>query len=175
MSSGSAGRMGVEMNNSIYMACFRGQWGWLFSSMGVDMTARRAEREINTLKADVFGYTQLDRAAHNIAYYRYYGRKIVLLGYSAGVGSITSLQQNISVDLLLGIAGSKWCLNYPIDHTHTKRSVLWRDKDEPTSAAGADLGFDVIHEIDGVTHLTMDFHPDVWKGVIDELWKLARS
>jgi hypothetical protein len=162
------------MLRKVYCAAFTGQFAWLGSSLGVFWTARRL-RGVGVI-ADVFGYDSYDKALPRIDYFREQNFLIMLLGYSLGVSSATFIQspnagaRRRHVDLLLAIAGSRLGLNYPIDHSWTKRAVLYTGTGVLSSWESPT--FNHIVRVDGVPHLLLDFHPDVVAGVMYEVKQL---
>lgn len=159
-----------------YAAFFYGQgplwgleWGGSLTSMGV--TRLVAQARAMSIESDcyTFGPTGIAKAKRKIIPALRQGRPLILLGYSLGVTSITYLQTKYPCALLLALAGSKLGQNSTINRRNTKRAVLWRDPNSIFSGAGAELGFDVVHDIPGTLHLLFDFDPRVIGGVLDEL------
>lgn len=126
----------------VYCVCFMGQFGAVFSQ-GVFHMARAA-RSMGA-KADVYSYTDGENAHRAIDQERNNGRRIAGVGYSLGVSALTELQRRTPFDLVFCVAGSSLGINYPIDHSMTKRSVLWKGYDI-LSSAGGDLGFGEVNE-----------------------------
>ena len=157
-----------------YAAFFLGQFGPAFS-WGIPGLAAGA-RKLG-YKADVFNYTQIAQATTNIDTYRELGFKIALIGYSLGVSTATEIQTTRDVDLLCCIAASTLAINYPVDHAHTKRAVLWAGTDF-LSSAGQHDGYDLVNHVStgfGVpiwSHLLMSVSSVVSTGVLAELARL---
>ena len=158
-----------------YAACFFGAgptgiwaWGGFVTSAGVWRTANRLRRL--GVEAECFNYDQTTLADARMAAARNGGRPVGMLAYSLGNTAALWLQQYVPCDLLFSIADSQFGRNTTINHTHTKRSVLWRGPGA-LSSAGANLGYDVVHDTNK-PHLLMDFAPEVWQDAIAEFSKL---
>jgi hypothetical protein len=159
---------------AVYAAFFLGQGGYVFS-MGIASLARRArERRV---EADVYLYTEADRARTNVGMKRERGYKTALIGYSLGCTTATHLAQLApSTDLVCAIAESSLGQNHPIDRAKTKRSVLFTGPDFLSDAGERDA-FDRIVCVDVLpipvfAHLSLQFSSTVVNGVLAELAKL---
>jgi hypothetical protein len=152
----------------VYAAFFLGQGGYLFS-WGIPLLAAEARRL--GFASDVFSYGDVERAWTSIVRRRKEGYRIALVGYSLGNTTATYLQQHLAADLVLAIAESSLGLNHPIRKETTRRAVLWYGPDT-LSSAGVRDGFDAVNYVD-TTHLLMDIHPIVVRGVLDELKSLV--
>lgn len=158
-----------------YAACFFGAgptgiwaWGGAITSAGVWRTANRLRR--NGLEAECFNFDQSEIADARLTAARNQKRPVGMLAYSLGNTAALWLQQYTPVNLLFSIADSTLGRNTPINHVHTKRSVLWRGPGL-LSSAGADLGYDVVHD-SNKPHLAMDFASEIWQDAIAEFSKL---
>lgn len=158
-----------------YVACFFGAgptgiwaWGGFLTSSGVWRTANRL-RSIG-IEAECFKFNQLSLAEARLTTARTAHRPVGTLAFSLGNTSALWLQQYAPFDLLFSIADSTLGRNTPINHLHTKRSVLWRGPGV-LSGAGGDLGYDVVHDCNK-PHLLMDFAPEVWQDALAEFSKL---
>ena len=105
----------------VYAAFFFGQGGWL-TSYGMVRARDRARRM--GLTADCFDYDDLSGATAALA--AHVKDRIALVGYSLGCTTVTWLQHEQPIDLVLCVAASSFGQNHPIIHKNTKRSVLWR-------------------------------------------------
>jgi hypothetical protein len=157
--------------NQIYLCAIMGQGG-AATSPGVGQMADQA-RALG-IECDVFEYGDVGEIEEKIDAKADADYTIVGLGYSLGASTLTYLQQHFRFSLVLCVAASDFGQNYKIAPT-TKRSVLWRNPNEPLSAAGGDLGFTVIHDLPLVPHLLMDVDPGVQAGVLAELKALVGS
>jgi hypothetical protein len=165
---------------SVYAAFFMGQFGYLFS-MGVPILAAKARAR--GVAADVYGYTEIDRARVNLGKYRQRGAKLALVGYSLGCTTATWLQTLMPIDLVICIAESTLGENHPINHS-TKRAVLYSGPDF-LSSAGQHDGFNKVVEVDALrmpllavpvlSHVLIPFTDPVTNGVLDELAKLTKE
>jgi hypothetical protein len=158
-----------------YAACFFGAgptgilaWGGAITSIGVWRTANRL-RAIG-IEAECFNYNQMELAELRLTAARNEKRPVGSLAYSLGNTAALWLQQYTPFNLVFSIADSELGRNYPINHTHTKRSVLWRGPGI-LSGAGGDLGYDVVHD-SGKPHLLIHFAPEVWQDAVAEFSKL---
>lgn len=160
----------------VYACFFMGQYGYL-TSYGVKRLCDRAQTA--GIEADLYGYKEWERARLNIITKRGVGRKIALVGYSLGGTTTGYLQTILPVDLLLNIAESTLAENHPIIKANTKRSILYAGPDFLSSAGQHDGFTDVIRvdaiQVPIISHLSMDFVPEVVNGVLDELAKLKGS
>lgn len=148
----------------VYLAAIMGQFGYI-TSYGVVRMANAATQL--GIAADVFHYDDTDKIAEAVDAHRAAGCLIAGLGYSLGVSALTYAQRTRKFDLVLCVAGSKLGMNYHINKTNTKRSILWRGPGI-LSGAGGDLGFDMVHDVDA-PHLWMDFASEVTSDVEAEL------
>ncbi len=165
---------------SVYAAFFMGQFGYVFS-MGMPMLASKARARGVT--ADVYGYTEVDRARVNLGKYRQRGSKLALVGYSLGCTTATYMQTSMPIDLVICIAELTLGENHPISHS-TKRAVLYSGPGF-LSSAGAHDGFAKVVEVDALrmpllavpvlSHVLIPFTDPVTDGVLDELAKLAKE
>jgi hypothetical protein len=158
-----------------YVACFFGAgptgiwaWGGFVTSAGVWRTAARL-RAIG-IEAECFNFNQMQFAEARLTAARNEGRPVGSLAFSLGNTAALWLQQYTPFNVVFSIADSKLGRNYPINHTQTKRSILWRGPGV-LSGAGGNLGYDVVHESNKV-HLLMDFAPEIWQDAIAEFSKL---
>jgi hypothetical protein len=158
-----------------YAACFFGAgptgiwaWGGAITSAGVWRTANKL-RALG-IEAECFNYDQTYLAEARLTTARTAHRPVGALAYSLGNTAALWLQQYAPFDLLFSIADSQLGRNTPINHKNTKRSVLWRGPGA-LSSAGANLGYDVVHDSNKV-HLLMDFAPEVWQDALAEFSKL---
>jgi dienelactone hydrolase len=165
---------GPNVTAPVYAAFFLGQGGYVFS-MGIASLARQARTR--GIEADVYAYTEVDRARANVGMKREHGSKIALIGYSLGCTTATYLAQLApSTDLVCCIAESSLGENHPIDNAKTKRSVLFTGPDFLSDAGERDA-FDRVVPVDVLpipifAHLSLQFAPTVVNGVLAELAKL---
>jgi hypothetical protein len=160
--------------SKVYACFFLGQGGYWFSMpvVGIADTARS-----QGFTVDVFTYTDYAKAESEIQAWSKFGYKIALIGYSLGVTSATYLQSFLKVDLLISIAASTLGDNHVINHTNTKRSVLFRGTDF-LSSAGLHDGYDEVIPITAglgipvLSHLLVPTVDTVSNGVLNELVKL---
>ena len=158
----------------VYAAFFLGQGGYLFS-MGIASLARQARA--SGIEADVYGYTEVDRARTNVGMKRQRGARTALIGYSLGCTTATYLAQLApATDLVICIAESSLGENHPIDKAKTRRSVLFTGPDF-LSDAGEHDEFDRVVGVNVppipiFAHLALQFSPTVVDGVLAELAKL---
>jgi hypothetical protein len=162
---------GVSLSRPIYAAFFLGQGGYAFS-MPFAAIAEKAKG--GGIDVDVFSYSDISRAKTLLGLRR--DRRAVI-GYSLGVTTATYLQTFISVDLLISVAASTLGENHIINHTNTKRSVLYRGTDF-LSSAGLHDGYDEVVNVGAgfgipvASHLLIPTNPIVINGVLAELAKL---
>ena len=169
------------MTSPVYAAFFMGQFGYLFS-IGVPILAAKARA--HGVTADVYGYTEVERARVNLGKYRQRGHQLALVGYSLGCTTATWLQTQMAIDLVVCIAESTLGENHPIDRKNTKRAVLYSGPDF-LSSAGPHDGFSKVVEVDALrrpllavpvlSHVLIPFTDPVTDGVLDELAKLAKE
>jgi hypothetical protein len=122
------------------------------------------------IEAECFRFNQTELADARLTTARTAHRPVGMLAYSLGNTAALWLQQYTTCNLLFSIADSKLGRNTPVNHMHTKRSVLWRGPGV-LSGAGGDLGYDVVHD-SNKPHLLMDFAPEVWQNAMAEFSKL---
>lgn len=162
------------MTNKVFAAFFLGAGGALLSPGIVAMANAAHAAGIQT---DVFDYHQYGTAAIEIERWR--DAKVALIGYSGGCSAVTYMQSpamNVKCDLLVALAESRLCMNYPIDHGNTKRSILYHG-DFPLdflSTDGEKDGFDVINHT-RMIHLGIQLVPSIHAGVLAELGKLQSA
>lgn len=158
-----------------YAACFFGAgptgiwaWGGAITSIGVWRTANRLRRL--GIEAECFNYNQTTLASTRMTTARTAHRPVGMLAYSLGNTAALALQQQAPCDLLFSIADSQLGSNAPINHTLTKRSILWRGPGI-LSRAGGNLGYDVVRD-SNKPHMLMDFAPEIWQDAVAEFSKL---
>ena len=157
----------AQAKSKVYAAFFMGQGGYLFSGgMPILMARARAQGVI----ADIYYYTDYNKASPKVLAMQKAGYKIALIGYSLGCSTITYMNLTQKSDLLIALAESSLAQNYAINKTNTKRSVLWHGWDF-LSNAGLNSGFNIIHETLN-SHLTVDTAPDIQANVLAELARL---
>lgn len=168
--------------SKVYAAFFMG-WGGSILSPGIQLLGALARN--NGVTAEVFDYQSFALAASHVEYYRAKGYKIALLGYSAGCSTIGYMQApnqgsmpglGIKNDLFISLAQSQLTINYPINKTNTKRSVLYHSTVaiDILSTAGTDLGYTKIKSM-VAPHLFAQFDPALIKDILAELAALQKA
>lgn len=157
------------MSIRVYCALFMGQGGAL-TSWGMYWMAS-ALRRVGA-EAEVWRYSDYERASSTIEARRAADYRLALVGYSLGASAATYLQTRESFDLVVCVAESTLAANYRIDKRRTKRSVLLYSRGV-LSSGGLDAGFDQEIEI-GLSHLLMDLSPKVFDVVREEVGRLLK-
>jgi hypothetical protein len=153
----------------VYAAFFMGQGGYAFSLPFVAIAEQARARGIET---DILPYTDYLRMRYP------QGKRIAAVGYSLGVTAATYIQGFEKIDLLISIAASTLAENHLVNHTNTRRSVLYRGTDF-LSSAGFHDGYDEVVNVTAgwgipvVSHLALPTNPIVIAGVLTELAKLS--
>lgn len=156
-----------------YVAIFMGQGGILFSSpmYGIANAVRRIGAT-----ADVYRYIDIAVAQARMDWFRRQGYAIAGIGYSLGTSTLTYMQTTHPFNLVCCIAMSNLENVWPINHSMTRRSVLWHGSEiDFLSGQGEQLGFDVIHQVPSfpvLGHLIMPLLPSVVNGVVAEVRQL---
>ena len=158
------------MTNRVHCSFFMGAFGAIFSQGVFHLAAAARKLGVTT---EVYSYTQGESARIAIENARRKHYRIAGLGYSLGVSAQTELQRRCNFDLVFCIAGSSLGINYPINHSNTRRSVLWYGE-EPLSNAGAGLGFGEVNTTH-YWHLLAAYDPRVVASFERELRVLINS
>lgn len=153
---------------TVYAAFFLGQGGLAFSRPFAAIAEKAKSQGIN---ANIFNYTEYAKVRPSSK------DKLALIGYSLGVTAATYLQTFLQVNLLISVAASTLGENHTVNHTNTRRSILYRGTDF-LSSDGLHDGYDEVFNVTagwGIpiwSHLNIPNNPIVINGILSELNKL---